>query len=230
MGSLRQNSQSKPSTSLVVFVAITFGVIAITSIVGSSARAGNDDYMFCESGARGEKKTYFSAIFLGDYSRSSRAKLDFHSYLEDAGKNPDFLSTFCWVGSIYGEDTYEKAKRKLEDRVRERQRYPYDDWIVLRTDWKPGYSVPPPASDEDGSRGRESGGDGCYFGECPDDANPAPESPDAPIPSRQASQRTLICKTKEGWCEMSGELPVGVPCGCLTLSGPVGGITVRSRP
>lgn len=55
---------------------------------------------------------------------------------------------------------------------------------------------------------------------------PAPH----PIPSRQISQGTLIFQTPDGWCEIPAALPIGVPCGRSTFSGPVGGITVPSRP
>ena len=213
--------KSLRSRSLAGLLACMLLVLAagVMSAVTRPAGAAQDDHMFCESGDRKEKVTYFITIFLGDYAyQSARSKLDFHSYLEDAGKDPDFSSTFCWPGSIYGEDTYEKARRELEDRVRAKQRYPYTDWDIVHTNWKPGYSAPQLPSDVD--KGRESGGDGCYFGECPDGTSPAPQTPG------QTSQRTLICQTPEGWCEMSTELPLGVPCGCLSLSGPVEGVTV----
>ena len=225
---LGQISRTKPSAALLAFAAI-----AIAGVMGAAATpasAAKDDHMFCEAADREEKTTYFSAIFLRGDSSLTRAQLDFHSYLKDAGKDPNFGSTFCWLGSIYAESTYEKAKRKLENRVREKQWYPYTDWAIVHTNWQPGYSAPPPPSGRDDPHGRESGGDGCYFGECPDGTSPAPQSPNTPIPSQETSQRTLICQTPDGWCEMSTGLPVGVPCGCLTLSGPIGGITVPSRP
>ena len=228
MECFNQYTRVKPSAVLLVAAAIALAVVMGT--IAESVNAAQNDHMFCEAGDREEKVTFFSAIFLWDYSRSTRAKLDFHGYLKDAGKDPDFLSTFCWPGSTYGEDTYEKAKRKLEDRVREKQRYPYTDWAIVHTNWEPGYSAPQPPDGSDDSHGRESGGDGCYFGECPDGTMSAPQSPDTPTPSQQTSQRTLICQTPDGWCEMPAELPMGVACGCSTFSGPVGGITVLSRP
>ena len=196
----------------------------------ASATKDNGDYMFCEAGDRQEKITYFSTIFLWDYSFSTRAQLDFHGYLKDAGKNPDFSRTYCWPGTVYGEDTYENAERELESKVRRKQLFPYADWAIVHTNWKPGYAAPLPKGESDDSHGRESGGDGCYFGECPGGTNPAPQSPNTPIPSQQATQRTLICQTPEGWCEMRTELPISVPCGCLTVSGVIGGVTVPSRP
>lgn len=227
MGEYGKRCKKWLSAALASCVGIAFA--GTLGAVAMSASAAEDDHMFCEAGDRNSRVTYFSAIFLGDYSYgSARARLDFHNYLKDAGRNPDFSSTFCWPGTIYGEDTYERAEWELEQKVRERQWYPYSDWAVVRTEWKPGHSDQRPPSDSDDSRGRESGGDGCYFGECPDDVDPATQSPNTP--SRQASQRTLICQTSEGWCQMSTELPVDVPCGCLTLDGPVGGITVPSRP
>ena len=224
----KQNSRTKPSAALLAAVAIA--LVDIMGMVAKPASAANDDYMFCEAPAREQKITYFSAIFLWDYSLSTRAKLDFHSYLKDEGKDPDFLYTVCWPGTTYGEDTYQNAERELEHRVRTRQMYPYSDWAIVHTNWQPGYSAPQPPGERDDSPERESGGDGCYFGECPDGVSPAPQSPNTPIPSQQTSQRTLICQTPDGWCEMSTGLPIGVPCGCLTLSGPIGGITVPSRP
>ena len=220
MGCLNQNSRTQPSAALLASAAIALAVVIGT--VEKPVSAAEDDHMFCEAGDRKEKVTYFSAIFIGDYSfDSTRAKLDFHRYLKDAGNAPDFLSTFCWAGSIYGEDTYEKAKRNLEKRVRTKQRYPYTDWGVVHTNWKPGYSAPQPPDESDDSRGRESGGDGCYFGECPDGTNPA----------TQSSQVGLICRTPEGWCKMSTARPIGAPCGCKTWSGRrIDGITARSKP
>ena len=216
---------TKPSAALRTCVALVLA--GVMGTVANSAKATEDDYMFCSSSPIRGNITYYSAIFLGDYSRVTRAKLDFHGYLEDAGKNPNFLHTLCFF-----ENTYEEAERELERRVRRYDRYPFSEvgWTVVHTNWRPGYSAPQPSGESDDSHGRESGGDGCYFGECPDGVNPAPQSPDTPIPSRQTSQRTLICQTPDGWCEMSTELPIGVPCGCLTLSGPIGGITVPSRP
>ena len=196
----------------------------------ASAAKDDDDYMFCESADGKAKIAYFSAIFSKGDSSSIRAQLDFHSYLKDAGKAPNYGRTYCWLGSIYGKSTYEETKVKLENEVREMQRFPYTDWTIVHTNWQPGYAAPLPTGESDGSHGRESGGDGCYFGECPDGTNPAPQSPNTPIPSQQTAQRTLICQTSEGWCEMSTGLPIGVPCGCLTLSGPIGGVTVPARP
>ena len=206
--------------------------LPLGNVVAKSADAAedDDDYMFCEADDREEKTVYFSAIFPWDYSFSDRARLDFHGYLKDAGKSPNFLGIICWTGSIYGDATYEETERKLEDRVRERQWYPYTDWAIVHTNWKPGYSAPQQQDESGDSHGRESGGNGCYFGECPDGTDPAPQSPNTPIPSQQTSRRTLICQTPDGWCEMSTGLPIGVPCGCLTLSGPIGGITVPSMP
>ena len=225
----KQNSRTIPSAALVTSAAIAFA--GIMGAVAKPASAAKDDYMFCEAaGERSERVTYFSAIFLWDYSRSTRAKLDFHSYLRDAGRKPDFLRTYCWAGSLYGEATYEETKRKLEQRVRKRQRYPYTDWAIVHMDWQPGYSAPQPPGESDDPHGQEPGGDGCYFGECPDGVNPTPQSPNTPVPPQQTSRRTLICQTPDSRCEMSTGLPIGVPCGCLTLSGPIGGITVPSRP
>ena len=182
--------RSRSSAGLLACMMLAL-VAGVVGAVTRPAGAAQDDHMFCESGDRKERVTYFSAIFVGDYAYgSTRAQLDFHSYLEGAGKNADILSTHCWAGSIYGEDTYEKAERKLEDRVRAKQWYPYDDWDIVHTNWRPGYSAPQQPSDVD--EGRESGGDGCYFGECPDGTSPTPQS------AGQTSQRTLICQTPEG--------------------------------
>ena len=214
----KQISRIWPSAALLASVAIA-GVIGTAAMPAS---ATEDDYMFCEAGDRKSKVTYFSAIFLGDYAYgSTRAKLDFHSYLKDEGKNPDFLSTYCWPGTIYGEDTYENAERELEQKVREKRLYPYTDWDIVHTNWKPGYFASQPPGESDVPRERRSGGDGCYFGECPDGTNPEPQS----------SQRGLICRTPEGWCEMSASLPIGAPCGCQNRHGRhIDGTTARSRP
>lgn len=219
MECLNQYLLTKPFAVLLASTAIA--LVVVLGAVAKPASAAEGDHMFCEAGDRKEKVTYFSAIFVGDYSYgSTRATLDFHSYLEDAGKDPDFSSTFCWPGSLYGEDTYEKAKRKLENRVREKQWYPYTDWAIVHTNWKPGYSAPQPPSESDDLPGRD-GSDGCYFGECPDGTNPA----------QQFRQRGLICRTSEGWCEMSTALPIGSPCGCQTWSGRrIDGTTAHSKP
>lgn len=223
MGCLKRNSQTKPSAAMLACVAIVLA--GAMNTMTESASAAKDYYAFCFDNDRKRKLMYYSAVFvLGDYYRLTKAKLDFHSYLKDGGKNPDWPA-ICWF-----EDTYEAIERKLERQVWQHQMYPYSEWTIVPTNWKPEYSAPQPPSGGDDSPGRESGGDGCYFGECPDGANPTPDSPNTPIPSQQTSQRTLICQTPDGWCEMPTELPMGVPCGCSTLSGPIGSITVPSRP
>ena len=222
MGYLEKNPPAKRSAALAVCVAIV-----LAGIAGAAARpasAADDDYMYCYTADRDEKITYFSAIFRGDYFfDSTRAQLDFHSHLKGTGENPNFLGTHCFF-----ENTYREAELELQYEALQKQRYPYADWTVVHTNWKPGISGPPPTGDSDDSHGRESGGDGCYFGECPDDMNPPAQPPDNP--SRETSRRTVICSTPEGWCEMSAELPIGQPCGCFGSSGPIGGITVRSVP
>ena len=219
---LNQYSRIKPSTATLACVAIFLA--CVMSTVARSASAAKDDHIFCFVDDIQEKTMYYSAMFRADYSRATRVKLDFHSYLKDAGRNPNF-PPICFFGR-----TYEDAKRKLERQVWQHQMYPYSEWTIVPTNWKPRYSAPQPPSGGDGSPGRESGGDGCYFGECPDGTNPSPQSPNTPIPPQKTPQRTLICQTPDGWCEMPAELPMGVPCGCSTLSGPIGGITVPSRP
>ena len=218
MECLNQKSRTKSSTAMLACVALVFA--CVMSIVARSASAAKDEYIFCFVGDIQEEMMYYSAMFRADYSRVTRVKLDFHSYLEDTGKNPNF-PPICFFGR-----TYEDAKRKLERQVRQHQMYPYSEWTILPTNWKPGYSAPQQPSDDDVSPDRESGGDGCYFGECPDGMDASPQSPNTPIPSQESPQRTLICQTPDGWCEMAAELPMGVPCGCATLSGPIGGITV----
>ena len=95
---LGQNPRTKPSAALLTFAAIA--IAGLMGTVATPASAAKDDYMFCEAPDREEKITYFSAIFLWDYSLEARAKLDFHSYLKDAGKNPNFLYTVTSVPTI----------------------------------------------------------------------------------------------------------------------------------
>lgn len=85
---------------------------------------------------------------------------------------------------------------------------------------------------------RESGQDGCYFGECPGDINTAPSGsppqtvpqPQPPNPQPQTrAQTTSICQTPTFWCTMLGRGPVGMSCYCNTLYGPLPGITVPER-
>ena len=215
-------SQSRRSKlPIMLIVLIVFGTIT-TVVMVMPVSAANEDYMFCESGDRKSEVTYFSAIFLGNYSYgSAAAKLDFYSYLKDTGKNVGISSTYCWPGTIYGEDTYENAARELEQRVREKSRHPYDDWDIILTKWKPGYSAPLPQDNKDDSHGRESGRGGCYFGECPDRTNPA----------QRSSQRGWICQTPEGWCRLSAAEPIGTSCGCSNRYGRrIYGTVARSTP
>lgn len=166
---LKKNTTIGPSAASMACVAIVFA-----GIVGTATRPASaaDDYMYCFAGAGAEKITYFSAVFLGDYFYDSRrAQLEFHSYLEAIGKSPGFFNTLCFF-----ENTRREAELELQYEALQKQRYPYADWSVVHTEWKPGFSGPLPSGDGDDSHGRESGGDGCYFGECPDDVSPPARS------------------------------------------------------
>ena len=217
-------SRSRLLVERLKFIFVILGLLGISGLLSSSANANEDDVIWCRAGDDKQKIWYMSAPFLGDYlDQSTRTKLDFLDFLKSQGKSPSILRTICWLI---------KDKQDLEYKIRRIKSYPYNNWSRVYTKWKPGYSIPLPQGDgdSDDSQGRESGGDGCYFGECPDGANPAPRSPNTPVPSQETSQRTTICQTSVNWCAMSSGLPVGVPCGCPTPFGPVGGITVRSRP
>lgn len=88
---------------------------------------------------------------------------------------------------------------------------------------------------------RDSGGDGCYFGECPDSSapqtTPRPQqtgtndwpsgrnNPPAPPPS----QNTSICQTPTFWCAMGVRGPVGAPCYCNSPMGFANGVTVPEQ-
>ncbi len=165
---LNQNTRASPS--VVMRVAIVFAVIGCT--IAKAASASDDDYLFCYASDHKEKVWYFSEIFIGDYFyQSTRAELDFYSALIDSGFKLSYP-----VRCTY-QLTYRQAELKLERYALERQRYPFHDWSIVHTNWIPKFARPLSPSKSDDSYGRESGGDGCYFGECPDGVSPSPNTP-----------------------------------------------------
>lgn len=196
---------------LAAFVALIFA--SMLCIVGRPASADEDDIIWCYSGDDEQEIWYLGDPFVGDYLyESTRAKLDFHTFLKSQGNSPNFLYTFCWKI---------RDKRHLEYKIRRLESYPYEDWYLVSTKWKPGYSGPLPQDDSNDSRGRESGRDGCYFGECPDDTSSAPRS----------SQRGLACETQEGWCKLSAAQQIGATCACSNRYGRrIYGTVAQSRP
>jgi len=89
---------------------------------------------------------------------------------------------------------------------------------------------------------KDSGEDGCYFGECPDGnsppSNPEPKQPrprpepqpdpepDPQPPPQKQAPTTSICQTPTFWCRMYARGPVGYACYCNSSFGPIGGQTV----
>lgn len=94
-----------------------------------------------------------------------------------------------------------------------------------------------------------TGGDGCYFGECPDGSvterkapNPPPkekvreptekeDGTDSPKRDRRTTgsqQLTAICQTPAFWCRMNVTGRPGLPCYCNIpgVGGPLNGVTV----
>jgi len=72
------------------------------------------------------------------------------------------------------------------------------------------------------------GGDGCYFGECPEGGAPTPTLPDPQqtqnVPNQtpwpqQTNQVTSICQTPAFWCQMWETGPVGADCWCADWYG-----------
>ncbi len=163
------NQNTRASPSVVLRVVIVFAVIGFTITKAASA---NDDYMYCFVDDQEKKVWYFSQIFIGDYLyQSISAQLDFYYALNASGFNVSF-PVFCFF-----QRTYRQAELELERYALEKQRYPYDDWSVVYTNWIPKFARPLSPSKSDDSYGRESGGDGCYFGECPDGVSPSPNTP-----------------------------------------------------
>lgn len=71
------------------------------------------------------------------------------------------------------------------------------------------------------------GGDGCYFGECPEPGTPAPNLPEATPTEWEEPQQspwpndqlTSICQTPTFWCQMYEYGPVGADCWCADWNG-----------
>jgi hypothetical protein len=91
----------------------------------------------------------------------------------------------------------------------------------------------------------ETGGDGCYFGECPAGAPspspqqrsspqspaPQPQQPPVALPMPQQPQVTLtnICQTRFMWCQTYDVGYVGQSCTCMTPAGLQFGVAVPRR-
>jgi len=82
--------------------------------------------------------------------------------------------------------------------------------------------------------GAAQGGDGCYFGECPEPGaapptlpEPEPQQPTWNEPNQtpnqtpwpQQAQVTSICQTPQFWCQMWETGPVGAECWCADWYG-----------
>jgi len=71
------------------------------------------------------------------------------------------------------------------------------------------------------------GGDGCYFGECPEPGTPAPDLPETTQTEWEQPQQTpwpteevtSICQTPTFWCQMNEYGPVGASCWCADWYG-----------
>ena len=100
-----QGRRRRRRLTLLLSVAILVGLAVRVSV---SAVAAEPDYIFCEA-TEARKVTYYSSVFEGDYSRSARYKLDFHSYVSgDLGGKPLFSDTYCFFAHTESEA---KAKR-----------------------------------------------------------------------------------------------------------------------
>lgn len=193
---LKERTSTRSSATLAVRLAIVFAIIGCT--LAQAVSAADDDYIFCYAKDRDEKVTYFSTIFFGDYLYDSiSAKNGFYRHLKSAGIDVYSFSIRCKY-----ENSYDLANLELEKEALEPQRYPalYSGWTSVRTNWKPGFSGPLPPRDRNDPNGRDNGGDGCYFGECPDNVT--------------------VCLVHdpvlgESYCEMDDEMPVGRYCECL---------------
>ena len=206
MDFLKNNEPTKLWFGLALCNAIVFSIIGCS--LAKTANATDDDFMFCYAKVRDEKAMYISTIFIGDYLYDSYStKREFYKFLKDTGSSVRSYSVSCSY-----ESTYDEARIELQYKALQQQRYPYDGWNVVDTDWVPGYaeSLPPP--DRNIPISPENGGDGCYFGECPDDVS---------------SSHRSVCSTLKGWCETLDNLPVGKHCYCVDSYGlDVEGITI----
>ena len=92
------------------------------------------------------------------------------------------------------------------------------------------FSTPMPGRAQDGT-----GGDGCFFGECPEDRPtvtrrpprvPPEPIPDFDIPPQPVSPPAVaqMCLTQLGNCWMGMPIPVGSSCYCPSGFGPVWGV------
>ena len=92
---------------------------SISTSISMPASAEDNDYIYCQSVDDDIDVIYFSGVFLGDYGRSTRYKIDFHNYLTGAmGYEPSFSRTYCFFESSESHATSRMHAEMAEDRGR----------------------------------------------------------------------------------------------------------------
>ena len=102
-------------------------LLAGATLCADAAMAG-DEHIFCIGTDVQGTSRYYSAIFLEDYSKALRLKLDFHEYLEEQGVEAGYLDAWCFF-----ERSYPAAEREYARHVRSDE----DTYRIVRTNWAP---------------------------------------------------------------------------------------------
>ena len=206
--------------------------VALLCAGGRTALA-QEDYLYCSIFHESPERTvFYGEVFHGDWRLASEYESEFRDFLQAGGHAPDPDRGYCFWEDTPGAASRERRKEIEEDRS--------DGYRIVQTGWIPGAARAAPGSMSSVRYGsRDSGGDGCYFGECPDGGAPLPTTPGpAPIPGPRPpvtppppGQLTLICQTSMFWCQLPVPVPVGSFCGCYSMFGqPFAGLTVPMTP
>ena len=127
-----RSTSTRPWTALLVCA-----VLILADAIAKPARA-TEEHVFCIMQDIGDDTRYYSAVFLADYSWTVGIKNDFHTYLDDAGKDPSRADAWCFF-----EDTYPAAQRDFDRHMRSDRR----SYRVVSTRWAPDTFSPQPLRD-----------------------------------------------------------------------------------
>ena len=116
----------------IKFILPLFAVLFAVSPVAASS----DEYIYCivredTAGSNDDQNVYYSAVFLADYSRATRFKLDFEDYVSREYNRDKADTELCFF-----ERDEARAHKSLERHIRKDERNGFFQQQIM-TGWRP---------------------------------------------------------------------------------------------
>lgn len=109
---------------------IAICLLAAIAVGSPVAQASDQDHIYCIINDSDNDNRYYSAIFLGDYSRHIGFENAFRDYLRRRGNDPNPGESYCFF-----ETSYQAADREYQYEVRSDTRA--RTYKVVHTHWAP---------------------------------------------------------------------------------------------